>query len=138
MTIETRVFELLNTDADLIGEMAEIRGKLSPCIFKHDIPEEYQKRELAPFIRLSPLYEGDRQYADDGAMAEEQRIQISFWTKTDEQAEVIKQHLDRILKSHDFIRYTANENPRYKDSDIDLLINHRKYRFFDWKNKEEI
>lgn len=133
MTIETVVFKLLNADSELTEAMNKIRGKKTPSIFKHDIPENYRKKELAPFIRLSPVFEGDRQYADDHAMAEEQRIQISFWTENDSDSEVIKDHLDRILKEKDFMRYTANENPRYKDSDIDLLISHRKYRFFDWK-----
>ncbi|HEP1689822.1 TPA: hypothetical protein VB681_000217 [Streptococcus pyogenes] len=27
---------------------------------------------------------------------------------------------------------TANEKPRYKDRDIDLLMNVRKYRYFDF------
>ena len=36
-----------------------------------------------------------------------------------------------------FERYTANEKPRYKDGDIDLLMNTRKYRFFDWSTTNE-
>jgi hypothetical protein len=30
---------------------------------------------------------------------------------------------------------TANEKPRYKDTSIDLLMNVRKYRYFDWTVK---
>ena len=66
-------------------------------------------------------------------MSEEQRVQISFWTDKDLDSEKIIKEIDRILKNNNFTRYTANENPRYKDTDIDLLINHRKYRFFDWE-----
>ena len=45
--------------------------------------------------------------------------------------------MDEILETGGFERYTANELPRYKDTDIDLLMNVRKYRFFDWENKEK-
>ena len=44
--------------------------------------------------------------------------------------------MDEILETGGFERYTASELPRYKDSDIDLLINVRKYRFFDWENNQ--
>ena len=137
MNIETRVYRLLSGSTELIALLDEIRGKsLTPenGIWKHDIPESYRKKELAPFIRINPVYEGDYEYSDDASMSEEQRVQVSFWCKTDTQAFEIKKQLDEILKSNDFTTYTANENPRYKDTDIDLLINHRKYQFFDWEN----
>ncbi|MEO1783246.1 hypothetical protein [Enterococcus diestrammenae] len=137
MNIETRVYRLLSGSTELIALFDEFRGKsLTPenGIWKHDIPEMYRKKELAPFIRINPVYEGDYDYSDDVSMSEEQRVQVSFWCKTDTQAFEIKKKLDEILKPNDFTTYTVNENPRYKDADIDLLINHRKYRFFDWKN----
>lgn len=137
MNIETRVYRLLSGSTELIALLDGIRGKsLTPenGIWKHDIPESYRKKELAPFIRINPVYEGDYEYSDDASMSEEQRVQVSFWCKTDTQAFEIKKQLDEILKPNDFTTYTANENPRYKDTDIDLLINHRKYRFFDWEN----
>lgn len=136
MNVETKVYHLLNT-SELINLMNAIRGKVLPNgengIFKHDITEMYRKVEYAPFIRINPIYEVDFEFSDDEAMSEEQRVQISFWCKNDRDAYQIKVKIDEILKSNDFIRYTANENPRYKDSDINLLVNHRKYRFFDWK-----
>lgn len=136
MNIETRVYRLLSGSAELIQLLDKIRGQsLKPDngIWKHDIPENYRKKELAPFIRINPVYEGDYDYSDDSSMSEEQRVQISFWCNTDTQAYQIKKKLDEVLKVNDFTNYTANETPRYKDTDIDLLINHRKYRFFDWK-----
>lgn len=138
MNIETRVYRLLNTSS-LIAILDDIRGKSldDTGIWKHDIPENYRKKEYAPFIRINPVFEGDFDYSDDDTMAEEQRVQISFWTKNDTDAYRIKEQIDEILKVNNFTRYTANENPRYKDTDIDLLINHRKYRFFDWETKEE-
>ena len=138
MNIETRVYRLLNASS-LIAILDDIRGKSldDTGIWKHDIPEIYRKKEYAPFIRINPVFEGDFDYSDDNTMAEEQRVQISFWTKNDTDAYRIKEQVDEILKVNNFTRYTANENPRYKDTDIDLLINHRKYRFFDWETKEE-
>lgn len=141
MNVETRVYRLLNTDLRLVQILNEIRGGALPNqengIWKHDIPSNFRKKEYAPFIRLNPVFEADFGYTDDESMSEEQRVQISFWTKNDTDAYRIKEQIDEILKVNNFTRYTANENPRYKDTDIDLLINHRKYRFFDWETKEE-
>ncbi|MGF2053319.1 hypothetical protein [Vagococcus fluvialis] len=135
MTIETQVFKLLSSNVDLVKLLESLRpSKIDTVgIWKHEIPENYRKKEFAPFIRINPIYEADTQYADDEAMSEEQRVQISFWTAKDLDSDKIKNKIDQILKENNFTRYTANENPRYKDSDIDLLINHRKYRFFDWE-----
>lgn len=135
MTIETQVFKFLSSDIDLVKLLESLRpSKIDTVgIWKHEIPENYRKKEFAPFIRINPIYEADTQYADDEAMSEEQRVQISFWTAKDLDSDKIKNKIDQILKENNFTRYTANENPRYKDSDIDLLINHRKYRFFDWE-----
>ena len=49
------------------------------------------------------------------------------------QSEQIAELMDKILESNGFDRYTTNELPRYRDNDIDLLVNVRKYRFFDWQ-----
>lgn len=135
MTIETNVFKLLSSDSSLVKLLESLRpSKIDTVgIWKHEIPENYRKKEYAPFIRINPIYEADTQYADDEAMSEEQRVQISFWTAKDLDSDKIKNKIDQILKENNFTRYTANENPRYKDTDIDLLINHRKYRFFDWE-----
>ncbi|MFL0441602.1 hypothetical protein ACH0AK_14650 [Enterococcus pernyi] len=137
MNIETRIFKLLNEDRDLLSLLKSMReGSISESgIWKHVIPENYRKTNYAPFIRISPVYEGDGNYFDDAANSEEQRAQISFWCKNDAQAYQIKNRIDDILKESNFTRYTVNENPRYIDSDIDLLINHRKYRFVNWKNE---
>lgn len=137
MNVETLVYRLLNTNPELISLLQGMRKQTleneETGVWKHDIPEVYQKKELAPFIRINPIYEGEFGFSDDESMSEEQRVQISFWTKNDNDAYRIKEKIDEILKENNFTRYTANENPRYKDTDIDLLINHRKYRFFDWK-----
>ena len=138
MNIETRVYQLLNNDSELISIMNTIRGNpisdKENGIWKHDIPSIFRKAEYAPFIRINPVFEADFGYTDDESMSEEQRVQISFWTKNDTHSYLMKERIDQVLKENDFTRYTANENPRYKDTDIDLLINHRKYRFFDWEN----
>lgn len=138
MNIETRVYQLLNNDSELISIMNTIRGnpisEKENGIWKHDIPSIFRKAEYAPFIRINPVFEADFGYTDDESMSEEQRVQISFWTKNDTHSYLMKERIDQVLKENDFTRYTANENPRYKDTDIDLLINHRKYRFFDWEN----
>lgn len=136
MNVETRVYKLLSNDSKLTELLASLRITKTKDngIFKHDIAENFRKRETAPFIRINPISESDYSFSDDEAMAEEQRVQISFWTANDTQSMQIKQRIDEILKENNFLRYTANENPRYKDPGIDLLLNVRKYRFFDWEN----
>lgn len=141
MNIETRVYQLLSRSSDLIQLLESLRidsfedGENG--IWKHEIPPLFCKKEHAPFLRISPIFESDGSYFDDAARSEEQRVLISFWCHTDTQAFQIKRCIDHVLKSNEFTHYTANENPRYKDTDIDLLMNNRKYRFFDWKNNEE-
>lgn len=141
MNIETRVYQLLSGSSDLIQLLENLR--LEPFedrengIWKHEIPPLFCKKEHAPFLRISPIFESDGSYFDDAARSEEQRVMISFWCQTDTQAYQIKRCIDHVLKSNEFTHYTANENPRYRDTDIDLLMNNRKYRFFDWKNNEE-
>lgn len=136
MNIETRVYRLLNSDKTLIELLSKLRQKKledDTGIWKHDIPENYRKQEYAPFIRISPVYEADVEYSDDYSSTEEQRVQLSFWCKTDTQAYEIKEAIESVLKGSGLTRYTINENPRYKDPDIDLLINHIKFRYFDWE-----
>ncbi|EJF48911.1 phage protein [Enterococcus sp. C1] len=141
MNIETRVYQLLSGSSVLIQLLENLR--LEPFvdgengIWKHEIPSLFCKKEHAPFLRISPIFESDGSYFDDAARSEEQRVLISFWCHTDTEAYQIKRCIDQVLKSNEFTHYTANENPRYKDTDIDLLMNNRKYRFFDWKNNEE-
>ena len=141
MNIETRVYQLLSGLSGLIQLLENLR--LEPFedgengIWKHEIPPLFCKKEHAPFLRISPIFESDGSYFDDAARSEEQRVLISFWCHTDTEAYQIKRYIDHVLKSNEFTHYTANENPRYQDTDIDLLMNNRKYRFFDWKNNEE-
>ncbi len=61
---------------------------------------------------------------------------LSTFGQTGAQSEQVAHKMDEILKRNGFERYTANEKPRYRDGDINLLTNIRKYRFFDWKKKE--
>ncbi len=79
MTIETQVYKLLANNTELIKLLESLRKvKLGDesGIWKHDIPETYRKKDYAPFIRLSPIYEADFGYSDDKAMSEEQRMKL--------------------------------------------------------------
>lgn len=84
-------------------------------------------------MRIYPTYENDVEFADDKAISTEHRITINFWCLNAKQSEQIAELMDKILESNGFERYTTNELPRYRDNDIDLLVNVRKYRFFDWQ-----
>ncbi|MGV3027876.1 hypothetical protein ACEF00_03855 [Streptococcus hyovaginalis] len=141
MIAETYAYKLLSNDAELSKLLDSFRGApfgngFKQGIFTYDIPEkptDLKKANLAPFMRINGTFEGPQNYADDGVICIEKRIVINFWCKTASQSEKIVERLDQVLIGGGFEWYTANENPRYKDSDIDLLMNVRKYRYFDFK-----
>ncbi len=142
MIAETTAYKLLSND-DQLNELFDsfrggsFGGGFKQGIFTYDIPEKptnMKKKELAPFLRINTIYDAPNAYADDGYIGTEQRIVINFWCQTAAQSEAIVKRIDAILTEAGFEWYTANETPRYKDNDIGLLMNVRKYRFFDWGN----
>ncbi len=138
---ETIAYKLLSNNEELNSLLDKLRGKkfglgFKQGIFTYDIPERPTNalsKELAPFMRIYPTYENDVEFADDKAISTEHRITINYWCLNAKQSEQIAELMDKILESNDFERYTTNELPRYRDNDIDLLVNVRKYRFFDWQ-----
>lgn len=145
MIAEATVYRLLNSDERLHILMDKIRGRtfgngFKQGIFTYAIPENpvnVIKKELAPFVRINPNYDTPTYYADDKSLATEYRVTINFWCETAKQSDEIAKLMDEILNKGGFERYTSNEKPRYKDGDIDLLMNIRKYRFFDWSLNTE-
>lgn len=145
MTIEAMVYKLLSGDKEFNKLLDTIRGGefgngYKQGIFTYAIPENpvnIIKPNLAPFVRINPNYEVPVIYADDDNCATEYRVTINFWCQTGAQSEQVAHKMDEILKRNGFERYTANEKPRYRDGDINLLTNIRKYRFFDWKKERE-
>ncbi len=145
MIAETKAYKLLVADEKINQLFNQFRGKEFPGgykqgIFTYDIPEKQmnmRQKELAPFARIYSTYEAPHDYADDNVIVMEQRITVNFWCKNAKQADQIAKRIDTVLESGGFERYTANEKPRYMDSDIGLLMNVRKYRFFDWSDLEE-
>lgn len=140
MIAETTAYKILSNDKTLNELFNQFRGVpfgngFKQGIFTYDIPENptnLKKAELAPFMRIKPTLDGPVYYADDTMLTNEQRITINYWCKTASQSDLINQAIDKVLESNGFERYTANENPRYKDNDIGLLMNVRKYRFFEF------
>lgn len=145
MIAETEAYKLLVADEKINQLFNQFRGKEFPegykqGIFTYDIPEKpmnMRQKELAPFARIYSTYEAPHDYADDNVIVMEQRITVNFWCKNAKQADQIAKRIDTVLESGGFERYTANEKPRYMDSDIGLLMNVRKYRFFDWSDLKE-
>ena len=147
MIAETTAYKLLSNDKALNELFDQFRGKpfgirgkpfgngFKQGIFTYDIPENptnLKKAELAPFMRINNTLDGPINYADDSLLVSEQRITINYWCKTASQADSINKAIDAVLEANGFERYTANEKPRYKDNDIGLLMNVRKYRFFEF------
>ena len=140
MIAETKAYKLLSNDDKLNELFDSYRGGkfehgFKQGIFTYDIPEkptDLKKKDLAPFLRINTIYDAPSNYADDSYISTEQRIVINFWCQTAAQSDAIVKRIDAILTEAGFEWYTANETPRYKDNDIDLLMTVRKYRFFSW------
>lgn len=145
MIAETTAYRLLSNDKKLNELFDSYRGSkfgngFKQGMFTYDIPERpvnLKVKNLAPFLRINTINDSPTNYADDKIIIEEQRIVINFWCATASQCDAIAVRIDEILEENGFERYTANENPRFKDADIDLLMNVRKYRVFDFKNRNE-
>ncbi|HEM4284747.1 TPA: hypothetical protein U1X84_000899 [Streptococcus suis] len=145
MIAEATVYRLLSADKSLNELLNSIRGRelgngFKQGIFTYSIPEHpvnVIKKELAPFVRINPNYDTPAYYADDAPLATEYRVTINFWCQTSKQSDQIAKKIDEILTKGGFERYTAGEKPRYKDGEIDLLMNIRKYRLFDWSENKE-
>lgn len=135
MLIEERTFRLLNVP-ELIMLMDDFRGDVfdskSPSrkgIFQNDIPENYRKVELAPFIRINPVDEVPGIYFDDEQFSEKQSVQVNWWCKNITESSAMKDVIDSLLKKGDFKQYYSN---RYQDPEIKLRMNIRKYNYHDF------
>ncbi|WP_375179911.1 hypothetical protein [Enterococcus rotai] len=141
MLIEQRVYRLLNGNSQLNQLMDQLRGKPfdendgeRTAIFQDDIEENFKKHELAPFLRMNPLEEKPYLHTDDEKKAEYQTIQIDWWCKNAEQSDLIKSMIDEILESNNFTQYYSD---RYRDPDIKLRMNVRKYSYVEFKTEKE-
>ena len=136
MLAETRAYRLLANDSELNSLFDALRGgkfdetgQYIQGIFLDDIPDNFKKVESAPFMRINPIDESPAIYSDDENLAEEQTIQIDWWCTSASQSLQIKKLVDKILKRNGHIQYYSK---RYKDPDINLKMNVRKYRVFDF------
>lgn len=137
MLPETIAFRILNKNTDLNTLMDTLRGKkidpdgsIEQGIFTYSIPDSFKKKEDAPFVRINPIDEDPVLFMDDDNIAERQTVQIDFWCKSASDSAEMKKLIDQIMKENNHIQY---DSERYKDPDIDLVMNVRKYRIFDFK-----
>lgn len=136
MLAEVRAYRFLVDNEELNLAMDEIRGKkidstnaIKQGIFTYVIPDIFIKKEVAPFIRINPIDEDPAVFMDDENIAENQTIQIDFWCESASDSLKIKRLIDKIMKGNSHSHYDSD---RYKDPDIDLIMNVRKYRVFDF------
>lgn len=131
------MYKLLSSDTNLVELLDKIRGKafdesgdFLTGVFTNDIPENYQKTDLAPFIRIEMILESESNYFGDDNYGEEQRCQVSYWTNKLGDSLKIKKRIDEIMKVNGLRQYDAG---RYPDPDIKpLLFNYRKFRRTEW------
>lgn len=131
------VYKLLSNDEELVSLLNELRGSefdpkgvYKTGIFTNDIPDDFKKVDLAPFIRIEMILEKESDYFGDDNYGEEQRCQVSYWSTSLSASNKIKKRIDEVLKASDLRQYDAG---RYPDPDIKpLLFNYRKFRRTQW------
>jgi hypothetical protein len=78
---EVRVRNILKDSAALVSLMDSIRGQALSIvpIYTFAVPEDYQKNESNPVVRVTPIPKEDARYADNERFLVESFVQVDFW-----------------------------------------------------------
>lgn len=89
------------------------------------VPDDFQKKDKAPIIRINELDYYRAGWADDQVRFFNTEIQIDVWTQRNALASKITFLLDDIMAGIDFQQYKTVTDV---DPDIDLIRKARRYR----------
>lgn len=124
------VYDLLMNDEG-IGNLMN-----KDMIFTIEVPEDYQKVENAPIIRIDEINDYQDRYANNQPFSSVVSIQISVWSKDLRTLDEFKTYLDKLMATNNWSQYNG---VLYKDPDIDLYMMARRYRttlILNFANKE--
>lgn len=78
---EVNVRNILKNSNTLVSLMDNIRGQSLAIvpIYTFAIPEDYQKNESNPVIRVTPVPKEDAHYADNERFLVDTFVQVDFW-----------------------------------------------------------
>ncbi|AYC54150.1 DUF3168 domain-containing protein [Bacillus licheniformis] len=112
------VYELLMNDET-------ITSLVNPdYIFTIRVPEDYQKVENAPIIRINEINDYQTSFANNGAIEISITVQVDVWAKDLRTLREIRKALDSLLSKHQWVQ---RANVLDDDPDIDLIRMARRY-----------
>mgnify|MGYP001146355694 CR=1 FL=1 len=93
-------------------------------IFTVRVPEDYQKVENAPIIRINEINDYQTSFANNRAIEINITVQVDVWAKDLGTLREIRQALDNLLSKHQWVQ---RANALDDDPDIDLIRMARRY-----------
>lgn len=93
-------------------------------IFTIRVPEDYQKVENAPIIRINEINDYQTRFANDRAIEINITVQIDVWANDLRTLRDIREALDNLLSEHQWVQ---RANALDDDPDIDLIRMARRY-----------
>jgi hypothetical protein len=111
---------------DLLMNDANVTSLVNPdMVFVLDVPENYQKIQNAPIIRINEIGDYQENYASNKPFSFVFSIQIDVWAKDLETLDIAKETLDKLLSDNNWSQYNGFLD---KDPDINLFRLARRYR----------
>lgn len=112
------VYELLMNDET-------ITSLVNPdFIFTMRVPEDYQKVENAPIIRINEINDYQANFANNKSIEINITVQIDVWANDLQTLGQIRTALDNLLSEHQWVQ---RANVLDDDPDIDLMRMARRY-----------
>ncbi|EAE1298302.1 hypothetical protein EP04_01965 [Listeria monocytogenes] len=120
------VFHALYNDNELNGLMDEIRGTSldTQTIFQLAIPEDFQKKEKAPLIRIESINNYGAFYCDDIRNSEIAFVQVSTMTPLLKDLAQLICIIDRVMKEAGYEQYS---DQLYREPDLGFMYSARSY-----------
>lgn len=94
-------------------------------IFTLKIPEDYQKEENAPIVRINEIADYQESFSSNKPFTLVYAVQVDVWAKDLAILEPIREHLDNLMAEHYWSQYNGSLD---HDPDIDLIRLARRYR----------
>lgn len=111
---------------DLLMQDEGITNLVNPdMIFTLEVPEEYQKIDIAPIVRINEISDNPEDYASNQPFTVVFSVQVDVWAADLGALDQAKQLLDAMLLKNGWAHYSGALD---KDPDIDLYRLARRYR----------
>lgn len=111
---------------DILMNDENITSLINPnMIFMIDVPEDYQKVENAPIIRINEISDYQEDFASNKPFTLVFSVQVDVWANNLKILESFQTALDALMSKNYWSQYSGALD---KDPDIDLFRLARRYR----------